>query len=110
MKLKLPARDLAVQLLSAHKRFMPADHCNCREGGDCRHFSDEQRRMAVEMLTTHIEAMRRMGTPGSLKVAATDTIFLASLNERAYEPLPVFTRSASSSLSDAHISAWTEDL
>jgi hypothetical protein len=108
MKLRLPARELAVQLLSAHKRFMPAD--NCAAGCGCRHFTDEQRRMAVDMLTTHIEAMRRMGTPGSLKVAATDTIFLASLNERAYEPLPAYTRSASSSLSDAHIAAWTEDL
>lgn len=108
MKLKLPARELAIQLLSAHKRFLPADHCAPKCA--CRHFSDEQRQMAVEMLTTHIEAMRRMGTPGSLKVAATDTIFLASLNERAYEPLPVYTHSASSSLSDAHIAAWTEDL
>ncbi|HYE73246.1 MAG TPA: hypothetical protein VEF04_07945 [Blastocatellia bacterium] len=108
MKLKLPARDLAIQLLSAHKRFLPSD--TCTPGCCCRHFNNEQRKIAVEMLTTHIEAMRRLGTPGSLKVAATDTIFLASLNERAYEPLPSYTHSASSSLSDAHIAAWTEDL
>ena len=106
---KIPARLLATELLSAHKQFLPAEECalGCR----CRHFTEEQRLLAVEMLTTHIEACRRLGTPGSLKAAATDTIFMASLNERAYEPLPASSFSAaSSSLASPHGESWGEDL
>jgi len=110
MKVKLPARALATQLLSAHKRFLPAEQGGCRPGCTCRHFDDRQRAMALEMLTTHIEASRRLGTPGSLKVAASDTIFLASMNECAYEPLPAFPRSASSSLANANFAAWGDEL
>ena len=108
MKVKLPARLLATQLLSVHKQFIPADQCtpNCR----CRHFSEEQRELAIEMLTTHIEACRRLGTPGSLKVAATDTIFMASLNERAYEPIPTRGVFSSSSLSGSQGEVWGSDL
>ena len=109
MKVKLPARLLATQLLSVHKEFLSADQCapNCR----CRHFTEEQRQLAIEMLTTHIEACRRLGTPGSLKAAATDTIFMASLNERAYEPIPAHAfGSTSSSLASPHGESWGEDL
>jgi hypothetical protein len=109
VKAKLPARLLATQLLSVHKQFLPAEECvpNCR----CRHFTEEQRKLAVDMLTTHIEACRRLGTPGSLKAAATDTIFMASLNERAYEPIPVRSAfSAASSLASSHGDSWGEDL
>ncbi|HZS09904.1 MAG TPA: hypothetical protein VFD58_34070 [Blastocatellia bacterium] len=79
---------------------------NCR----CRHFTDGQRKLAVDMLTTHIEASRRLGTPVSLKTAATDTIFMASLNETAYEPLPTRTPTMSSSLADSHRGYWAEEL
>lgn len=108
MKVKMPARLLATQLLSVHKEFLTPEQCapHCR----CRHFNDEQRELAVEMLTTHIEACRRLGTPGSLKSAATDTIFMASLNERAYEPIPASSPFASSSLASAHGEAWGEEL
>lgn len=109
MKAKIPAPLLATQLLSVHKQFLPASQCvpNCR----CRHFTEEQRQLAIEMLTTHIEACRRLGTPGSLKVAATDTIFMASLNERAYEPIPARSlHAASSSLASSHGEAWGDEL
>ncbi|MBL8204249.1 MAG: hypothetical protein JNM09_08465 [Blastocatellia bacterium] len=96
MKIKLPARTLAVQLLSAHQRFTK--------------FSNEQRLLALDMLTTHIEATRKLGTPGSLKAATTDAIFLASINETAYEPIPVNTHSISSSLNNLHGAIWAEDL
>jgi hypothetical protein len=98
-----------MQLLSVHKQFLRADECvpGCR----CRHFSEEQRKLALDMLTTHIEACRRLGTPGSLKAAATDTIFMASLNERAYEPIPVRSAfSASSTLASSQGESWDEDL
>lgn len=108
MKAKLPARHLATQLLSVHKQFLLADQCapNCR----CRHFTEEQRELAVDMLTTHIEACRRLGTPGSLKAAATDTIFMASLNERAYEPIPDRSVFSSSSLASSQGEVWGNDL
>lgn len=96
MKIKIPARALATQLLSAHQRFT--------------RFSNEQRVLAVDMLTTHIEATRKLGTPGSLKAAVTDAIFLASINETAYEPIPTVTQSISSSLNNLHNSVWAEDL
>ena len=96
MKIKLPARALAAQLLNAHQRFTK--------------FSNEQRLLALNMLTTHIEATRKLGTPGSLKAAATDAIFLASMNETAYEPIPATTHSISSSLSNLHDAIWAEDL
>ena len=96
MKIKLPARALATQLLTAHQRFTK--------------FSNEQRVLALDMLTTHIEATRRLGTPGSLKAAVTDAIFLASMNETAYEPIPVITHSISSSLNNLHGAVWAEDL
>lgn len=97
MKANIPANLLAAQLLSAHKQFH-------------HQFTDSQRALAVQMLTTHIEATRRLGTPGSLKVAATDTIFMASLNETAYEPIPVHSTSIASSLSDSHTGVWAEEL
>lgn len=96
MKIKLPARALAAQLLSAHQRFTK--------------FSNEQRLLALDMLTTHIEATRKLGTPGSLKAAATDAIFLASINETAYEPIPDTSHSISSSLNNLHGAIWAEDL
>jgi hypothetical protein len=108
VKVKLPARLLATQLLSAHKQFLSPNECapNCR----CRHFTEEQRQLAIEMLTTHIEACRRLGTPGSLKAAATDTLFMASLNERAYEPIPARSAFSSSSLASSQGDAWGEDI
>ena len=108
MRAKLPPRLLATQLLNVHKEFLPASQCvpNCR----CRHFTEEQRQLAIEMLTTHIEACRRLGAPGSLKTAATDTIFMASLNERAYEPIPARSIFASSSLAASPGEAWGEEL
>jgi hypothetical protein len=109
MKSSVPARVLATQLLSVHKQFLSADVCGCSEHQCCLHFTEAQRHLAIEMLTTHIEATRRMGTPGSLKAAATDTIFMASLNETAYEPIPGRELSAGSSLSGSH-SAWSEEL
>jgi hypothetical protein len=107
MKAKIPARLLATQLLSLHKEFLPASQCSpkCR----CRHFTEEQRQLAIEMLTTHIEACRRMGTPENLKVAATDTIFMAAMGERAYEPIPARSRAAFSSLMGSYQS-WREEL
>ncbi len=96
MKIKLPARALATQLLVAHQRFTK--------------FSNEQRLLALDMLTTHIEATRKLGTPGSLKAATTDAIFLASINETAYEPIPVITGSISSSLNNLQGAIWAEDL
>lgn len=96
MKIKLPARALATQLLTAHQRFTK--------------FSNEQRLLALDMLTTHIEATRKLGTPGSLKAAVTDAIFLASINETAYEPIPVVAGSISSSLNNLHGAIWAEDL
>lgn len=96
MKVKLPANVLAAQLLSVSPRFTD--------------FADVQRQMAVEMLTIHIEASRKLGTPASLKAAATDAIFMASIYERAYEPIPASYSTASSSLNNSHLSAWAEDL
>lgn len=96
MKVKLPPRVLASQLLSAHQRFA--------------NFSDLQRGLALEMLATHIAATRKLGTPGSLKAAVTDAIFLASMNETAYEPIPVNTYGISSSLNNLHGAIWAEDL
>lgn len=96
MKVKIPARALATQLLTAHQRFIS--------------FTNEQRLLALDMLTTHIEATRKLGTPGSLKAATTDAIFLASLNESAYEPIPDSTVSISSSLNNLHNAIWAEDL
>lgn len=96
MKVKLPPRVLASHLLSEHQRF--AD------------FSDTQRGLALEMLTTHIAATRKLGTPGSLKAAVTDAILLASMNETAYEPIPANTQTISSSLNNLHGAIWTEDL
>jgi hypothetical protein len=96
MKVKLPARALAAQLLTAHHRFTK--------------FTNEQRLLALDMLTTHIEATRRLGTPGSFKAAVTDAIFMASINETAYEPIPTTTHSISSSLNNLHGAIWAEDL
>lgn len=96
MKVKLPPRVLASQLLGAHQRFVE--------------FSDIQQGLALEMLTTHIEATRKLGTPGSLKAAVTDAIFLASMNETAYEPIPVNTQGITSSLNNLHGAVWAEDL
>lgn len=97
MKLaKVPARALAAQLLGTNQRFVS--------------FSDLQRDMALEMLTIHIEATRKMGTPGSFKAATTDAIFMASIYERAYEPIPAPMGTTSCSLSNATASAWAEDL
>ena len=110
MKANIPARTLATQLLSNHKQFMPAETCGCAAGSRCHHFTDDQRKLAVNMLTTHIEASRRLGTPGSLKTATTDTIFMASLNETAYEPIPARALSISSSLADSHCGTWAEEL
>jgi len=110
VKANLPARTLATRLLSAHKQFLSAEMCGCISGCRCQHFTNEQRRLAVEMLTTHIEASRRLGTPGDLKAAATDTIFIASLNETAYEPIPVRGPMMSSSLGASHHGAWAEEL
>lgn len=110
MKASVPARVLATQLLSTHKQFLPAESCGCGERKCCHHFTDAQRKLAVEMLTTHIEASRRLGTPGSLKAAATDTIFMASLNENAYEPIPGKEMSMGSSLSSSHAGTWSEEL
>jgi len=110
VKANIPARTLATRLLSAHKQFLTPDLCGCASGCRCHHFTEQQRRLAVEMLTTHIEATRRLGTPGSLKAAATDTIFMASINETAYEPIPVRAPSLASSLSDSHCGTWAEEL
>ncbi len=110
MKANIPARTLATQLLSNHKQFMPAEVYGCTAGCRCHHFTDDQRKLAVGMLTTHIEATRRLGTPGSLKAATTDTIFMASINETAYEPIPVYAPSMSSSLADSHCGTWAEEL
>jgi hypothetical protein len=96
MKVRLPARALAAQLLTAHQRFIS--------------FSTEQRLLALDMLTTHIEATRKLGTPGSLKAATTDAIFLASINETAYEPIPSSAHSISSSLNNLHGAIWADDL
>lgn len=110
MKANIPARTLAARLLSVHKQFLSADRCGCTADCNCRHFTDAQRELALNMLTTHIEATRRLGTPGSLKAAATDTIFMAAINETAYEPLPVSAPSLSSSLSGSHTGIWAEEL
>lgn len=96
MKVKMPPRALATQLLGAHPRFMS--------------FSDLQQGLAVEMLTTHIEATRKLGTPGGLKAAVTDAILLASMNETAYEPIPTSAQGISSSLNNLHGAIWAEDL
>ena len=96
MKVKLPPRVLASQLLSAHQRFVQ--------------FSDLQQGLAMDMLVTHIEATRKLGTPGSFKAAVTDAIFLASMNETAYEPIPVQLHGISSSLNNLHGAVWAEDL
>jgi hypothetical protein len=96
MKVKLPPRVLAAHLLSSHQRFID--------------FSAMQRGLALEMLTTHIEATRKLGTPGSFKAAVTDAIFLASMNETAYEPIPTNTHSISSSLNNLHGAIWADDL
>ncbi|HEX4946058.1 MAG TPA: hypothetical protein VFZ34_05320 [Blastocatellia bacterium] len=96
MKIKLPARALAAQLLNAQQRFAS--------------FSNEQRLLALDMLTTHIEATRKLGTPGSYKAATTDAIFMASIHETAYEPIPTAPHSISSSLNNLHGAIWAEDL
>ncbi len=96
MKVKLPADVLAAQMLNSHKRFVD--------------FNSIQQHLAMEMLTTHIEATRKLGTPDSLKAAATDAIFLASIYEQSYEPIPSHTRSASSSLNSDYTSGWAEEL
>lgn len=96
MKIKLPPHALAAQLLNAHQRFLD--------------FSDSQRGLALEMLATHIEATRKLGTPGSFKAAVTDAILLASMNETAYEPIPTSGHSISSSLGNLHGAIWAEDL
>lgn len=96
MKVNLPPRMLAWQLLGANPRFM--------------NFSNLQQGLALEMLTTHIEATRKLGTPGSLKAAVTDAILLASMNETAYEPIPTSAHGISSSLNNLHGAIWAEDL
>lgn len=93
---KVPARTLATQLLSSNHRFV--------------HFSEVQQTMALDMLTIHIEATRKMGTPGSLKAATTDAVFMASIYEKAYEPIPVVAGATSSSLNNSYMSAWTDEL
>ncbi|MFN0123612.1 MAG: hypothetical protein ACKV2V_24185 [Blastocatellia bacterium] len=108
-KANIPARALATRLLAAHKQFLPAE-LTCATGCKCPHFDNKQRRDAVKMLTTHIEATRRLGTPGCLKAAATDTIFMVSLNETAYEPLPGFGAAGSSALSEAQAGIWAHEL
>ena len=96
MKVKLPPHVLAYQLLGPHQRFA--------------NFSDTQQGLALEMLATHIAATRKLGTPGSFKAAVTDAIFLASMNETAYEPIPINTHGISSSLNNLQGAIWAEDL
>lgn len=93
---QIPARDLAAQLLSTNHRF-----CS---------FTAAQRTMAIEMLAIHIEASRKLKTPGSLKAATTDAVFMASIYEKAYEPIPATMGATSSSLNTAHCASWTDDL
>jgi hypothetical protein len=50
--------------------------------------NDEQRAWALEILSTHLDACMRQGTPTDLSEAVEDALEFAARHEPAYEPIP----------------------